>query len=79
MAFEINTAGLRKDCRELYPAQEFLELARAADVPILINSDAHSPEELGAGFDTAEAAAKAAGYGHVVRFERRKRHPVALG
>ena len=42
--FEINTAGWRKDCAEQYPAKEFLELAHAAGVPLLINSDAHAVE-----------------------------------
>lgn len=78
LAFEINTAGLRKECRELYPAREFLELAHAANVPLLINSDAHDPAELGAGFDEAEALARAAGYTHTVRFAARERSLVAL-
>ena len=50
MAFEINTAGLRKKCCELYPADAFVHLARKAGVPLLINSDAHAVEELGADF-----------------------------
>lgn len=33
LAFEINTAGLRKPCREAYPAVPFLQLARTAGVP----------------------------------------------
>lgn len=70
--FEINTAGWRKDCREQYPALEFLELARAANVPLLINSDAHAVEELGAGFAEAVALAKAAGYTQTARFHRRE-------
>lgn len=70
-AFEINTAGLRKDCKELYPATGFLRLARKAGVPLLINSDAHAPEELGAGFPAAIAAAKEAGYTHTARYQRR--------
>jgi histidinol-phosphatase (PHP family) len=78
-AFEINTAGLRKDCSELYPAPEFLELARSADVSLLINSDAHAPEELGAGFTEAIAVARAAGYTQVARFARRQRVLVPLG
>ena len=78
-AFEINTAGLRKECSELYPAAEFLELARAADVAVLINSDAHSPEELGAGFSEAVAVARAAGYTHLARFVQRHRSLVPLG
>jgi histidinol-phosphatase (PHP family) len=70
--FEINTAGWRKDCREQYPAREFLELAHAAQVPLLINSDAHAVEELGAGFADAMALAKSVGYTQTVRFARRQ-------
>ncbi len=72
VAFEINTAGLRKECRELYPAPEFVALAREAQVPVLVNSDAHAVAELGAGFAEAVALAKAAGYLHTARFARRK-------
>lgn len=78
VAFEINTAGLRKECRELYPAREFLELARAADVPLLINSDAHAVGELTAGFAEAVALAKSCGYTHTLRFHRRERIAVPL-
>lgn len=71
--FEINTAGLRKECRELYPSQGFLEMAHAAGLQLLINSDAHDPSELGAGFSEAIAAATAAGFESVVRFEKRRK------
>ena len=77
-AFEINTAGLRKDVREMYPAREFLELARTANVPLLINSDAHAPGEVGADFDKAIALARDVGYTETLRFERRHRHAVPL-
>src|SRR5580700_11639595 len=53
VAFEINTAGLRKAAEEMYPALEFVELAREAGVGVLINSDAHAPEEVGYKFDLA--------------------------
>ena len=75
-AFEINTAGLRKPAGECYPSPEFLQMAREAGVALLINSDAHAPEEVGAGFETGLALAKAAGFGEVVRFEGRKRRVV---
>lgn len=78
IAFEINTAGLRKECREPYPAREFLELARAADVPLLINSDAHAVEELGAGFEEAVVLAKECGYSQAIRLTRRQRTLVPL-
>ena len=78
VAFEINTAGLRKDCRELYPAPGFVALACEAKVPLLINSDAHAVGELGAGFAEAVALAKAAGYTHTARFHQRKISSVPL-
>jgi histidinol-phosphatase (PHP family) len=77
-AFEINTAGLRKDVREMYPAKAFLEMAYAAKVPLLINSDAHAPNEVGAGFDMAIALAREVGYTETLRFEKRQRRSVAL-
>jgi histidinol-phosphatase (PHP family) len=70
--FEINTAGWRKDSREQYPAREFLDLAYAAQVPLLINSDAHAVTELGAGFPEAVALAKSAGFTRTARFHRRE-------
>src|SRR3954463_8997511 len=78
LAYEINTAGLRKECRELYPAPEFVSMAHEAGVPVLINSDAHDPAELGAGFAEAVACARAAGYRETVRFEKRRRIAVPL-
>ncbi len=77
-AFEINTAGLRKDVKEMYPARPFLELARRANVPLLINSDAHAPGEVGADFAKAIALAKEAGYTETLYFEKRKRRAVGL-
>jgi len=78
-AFEINTAGLRKPAGECYPTLEFLKMAREAGVGLLINSDAHAPQEVGAGFETALALAKEAGFGEVVRFAGRKKRVVGIG
>jgi len=78
VAFEINTAGLRKDCSELYPASDFLALAAEARVPVLINSDSHEPAELCAGYAEALAAARAAGFHDAARFTKRTRSLVAL-
>ena len=78
MPFEINTAGLRKECAELYPATDFLAMAGQAKAPLLINSDSHEPAELCAGFAEGVAAAKAAGFTHTLRFTRRARTLVPL-
>jgi histidinol-phosphatase (PHP family) len=77
-AFEINTAGWRKDCREQYPAREFLELAASANLPLLINSDAHAVEELGAGLPEAAALARDCGFTHTVRLAGGRRTLVPL-
>lgn len=77
-AFEINTAGLRKPVREIYPALDFLKLARAANVPLVINSDAHAPEQVGMDFDAARVLAREAGYTTSLRFQSRKRTELPL-
>jgi histidinol-phosphatase (PHP family) len=78
VAFEINTAGLRKDAAEIYPAPEFIQLAREAGVAMLINSDAHAPEEVAYKFDLARDLARQAGYSKVCRFEKRRRIEIDL-
>jgi len=78
VAIEINTAGLFKDVQEMYPALNFLILARSAGVPLTINSDAHAPAEVGRAFPEAVALAKRAGYTEVVRFAKRTRLAVPL-
>lgn len=78
LAYEINTAGLRKDCQELYPAFEFVVMACDAGVPVLINSDAHALHELAAGFDAAVQWVRDAGYTKTVRFSGGRRIQVPL-
>jgi len=70
-AVELNTAGLRKDCREIYPCPELLELARLKQVPITFGSDAHAPGEVGLNFSEALALARRVGYTESCRFHRR--------
>ena len=77
-AIELNTAGLRKDCREIYPSRELLRLACERGVPITFGSDAHAPEEVGSGFEAAVQLARDAGYREYCQFEQRKRRSLAL-
>ncbi|MEB3330626.1 MAG: histidinol-phosphatase [Candidatus Sericytochromatia bacterium] len=53
MAVEVSTAGWRKPVRELYPAPEWLAMLVEADVPLVLSSDAHRPEDVGAGYPQA--------------------------
>ena len=78
VCFEINTAGLRKEVAEMYPSREFLTLAQSAGIPLVISSDAHAPEEVGADFDQAIALARDVGYSELAVFEKRQRGSIPL-
>lgn len=77
-SIEINTAGWYKDCKEQYPAFRFLELASEANISLTINSDAHSPSEIGREFEQALSLAKRAGFKELALFEKGKRTLVPM-
>jgi len=77
-AIEVSTAGLRKEVGEIYPSKGFLEMAFRKGIPVLINSDAHKPEEIGYAFDQALALVREVGYTEVTRFVGRKAIKLAL-
>lgn len=78
VAIDVNTAGLRKECREIYPSAAFLSLACKFNVPIIFGSDAHDPTEVGYGFSEAIALARNAGYTEYCRFSLRQRETISL-
>jgi histidinol-phosphatase (PHP family) len=78
VAIELNTAGLRKDCREIYPSRAILEAAFRCSVPITFGSDAHAPEEVGSAWAEALALARSVGYQTSCRFAARQRSEVQL-
>jgi histidinol-phosphatase (PHP family) len=67
-ALELNTAGLRKDCKEIYPGPQLLRLASEQGVPITFGSDAHAPGDVGMGFAEVVQLARAAGHTHWCRW-----------
>jgi histidinol-phosphatase (PHP family) len=78
VAIEINTAGLRKDCKELYPSQTILNMAAQMGVALTFGSDAHAPTEVGMNFEEALTSARLAGFTRYCTFTQRKRmnHPL---
>lgn len=78
MCIEINTGGLRRTCREIYPSKELLQMCFDNSLPITFGSDAHSPEHVGADFEKAVSLVKEVGYSEIVRFSKRKRSFVPL-
>jgi len=78
MAVEINTAGLRKPVKEMYPSREIVGELFTLNVPVTLGSDAHLPEEVGHEFARAVEMLKSAGYRKISGFEKRKRFDIAL-
>lgn len=51
---EVNTRGFyRYNQLDLYPSQWIIEMLAKKDIPIVLNSDSHKPEEIIAGFEYA--------------------------
>ena len=72
VAVEINTAGLRKPVKEIYPSLAALKIYCKAGVPLTFGSDAHDPKDVGRDYDKAVDLAKAAGYKQYILFKQRK-------
>lgn len=76
---EISTAGLRKPIGQLYPDKRLLQKCFEKAIPIVLSSDAHFPEHVGADFDQAIKLAKEVGYTKVMTFSRGERTEYPLG
>ena len=72
VAVEINTSGLRKPIKEMYPNPDYLRIYCEAGIPLTLGSDAHQPQEVGKNFADALLLAKKAGYTEYVTFKQRK-------
>jgi histidinol-phosphatase (PHP family) len=79
IAVEVSTAGLRKPVGEMYPAPAFLEMCLEAGVPLALSSDAHRPEDVGAGYEQALELLGELGVGELSVFEHRNRRSEPIG
>jgi histidinol-phosphatase (PHP family) len=79
VAVEISTAGLRKPAGEIYPAAAFVEMCVEARVPFALSSDAHRPEDVGAGYEQALELLQQVGVGELSVFDRRVRRLESIG
>jgi len=70
---EINTGGLRKEVKEQYPSFEIIEEMFNLDIPVLLSSDAHHPNDLGYEFNKIVEILKLIGYNQLAHFHKRKR------
>jgi histidinol-phosphatase (PHP family) len=75
---EVNTAGLFRPCREIYPSRQLLEMLRERNVPVTLASDAHRPEDVGRSLEKALELIKSVGYTDICTFEMRKRKSIRI-
>jgi histidinol-phosphatase (PHP family) len=79
VAVEVSTAGLRKPVGEIYPAPPFLAMCLEAGTPIALSSDAHRPQDVGAGYEQALELLAELGAGELSVFEGRVRRSEPIG
>lgn len=75
---DVNAAGLRKPVGEIYPERRFLEMFYRRGVPIILSSDAHAADEVGAGYEKSVKLVRDVGYNEVATFDERQRGAMAL-
>ena len=75
---DVNAAGLRKPIGEIYPSRRLLEMFHRRDVPIILSSDAHAPDQVALGYDKSLKLVCDVGYREVVTFKDRERSTLAL-
>ena len=78
LTIEINTGGLRKKAKEQYPSVTIIKKMHELDIPVLLGSDAHHPDELGFNFKKIIKLIKQIGYDQLAYFEKRKRSFIEL-
>jgi histidinol-phosphatase (PHP family) len=79
IAVEISTAGLRKPVEEIYPSRAFAEMCVDAGAEFALSSDAHTPEQVGYGYDQAMDFLEGLGVQRICVFEGRSRRAESIG
>jgi histidinol-phosphatase (PHP family) len=76
VAVEVNTSGLKKPCKEIYPSRRFLEFCFDCGVPVALGSDAHRPEDMGV--DEGIELVREVGYNRIATFSNRNLKEIPL-
>jgi histidinol-phosphatase (PHP family) len=70
---EVNTRGYYKGItKDFYPSRQILERCFEADINLMINSDAHHPDEIDNNFEDAASLLRDIGYGRIYIFDEGK-------
>ena len=78
LVVELNTNGWHCLVNEAFPSPELLEHCARLQIPVVIGSDAHTPDAVGRDAERAADLLRRVGYRHMTGFSRRKRERVPL-
>lgn len=78
ISIEVNTGGLLRPARSLFPRVDLLKRLRVANFDISLASDAHYPEHVGHAFVETKQILKQMNFDCLSRFRRRKRRLVSI-
>ncbi len=71
LCIEVNTSGLEKPAKEVYPGEKILNICWRMEIPVTLGSDSHKPWEVGRHFDKALNLIKKVGYKEIATFDKR--------
>ena len=74
----VHTSGFRKDVGIQYPDVGYIKKMHELDIPIVLGSDAHAPEEVAWEFKRTIEILKDIGYTQLTHFKQRKREYIVL-
>lgn len=76
---EINTRGIyKKRSDELFPGIEILKQIKEMQIPVIISSDAHKPEELSSGLVETRNVLKNIGFTYICDFDGKTWREIAI-
>ncbi|MEN6460097.1 MAG: histidinol-phosphatase HisJ family protein [Syntrophomonas sp.] len=78
MVVEINSAGLRKPVKEIYPAAEIVRMMFNLNIPVTLSSDAHHPDQVGEDFSKIIELITRAGYRSIIQFDQHRKTVVSV-
>ena len=73
VAMELNTSGAYKAIREMNPSREILAQMQRRSIPVVIGSDAHTPDRVAEGFEAGLDILQDVGYSQVSVYVDRSR------
>ncbi len=78
VAMELNTSGVNKTISEMNPFPGMLREMRERDIPVTIGADAHQPDRVADGYETALQLLADCGYTKVSFYLDRQRQEVSI-